>query len=133
MSNRTITVDSLCSRCWNPLATHTDAKCIETLYELVEQYVKEIATFREGPRRVLEEMRGLRDALRAVAKFQADELAVFRSHGIRFEDIGVDPKNWQHIAFSLYSDLCEVETIARNALTDQHTYKQEIAKEKESK
>jgi hypothetical protein len=34
---------------------------------------------------------------------------------------GNDPKNWQHVAFSAYTDLCEAESIARAALAEGDT------------
>jgi hypothetical protein len=58
----------------------------------------------------------LETALRDVAEKQRAALQVFVRHGIKFEDIGHDPTNWQHIAFSLYTDLCELAGVAERAL-----------------
>jgi phosphopentomutase len=57
-----------------------------------------------------------RKALELIAEQQPRALDKLRAHGIVFADIGNDPSNWQHVAFSLYTDLCEVDAIARGAL-----------------
>jgi hypothetical protein len=64
---------------------------------------------------------GERDALLAalerIAEQQPKTLGSFRKHGIVFDGpLGNDPKNWQHVAFSIYTDLCEVDHWARSAL-----------------
>jgi ribosomal protein S27AE len=58
----------------------------------------------------------LGEALERIAEQQQQTLAKLRKHGIVFEAIGADPSNWQHVAFSIYTDLCQVDTIARTAL-----------------
>ena len=55
-------------------------------------------------------------AAREVTTKQQECLESFRSHGIVFNDIGNDPTNWQHVAFTIYSDLCEAEAGCRAAL-----------------
>jgi lactam utilization protein B len=58
------------------------------------------------------------DALRKIAELQPEMLETLRSHGVVFNDIGTDPQNWQHIAFSIYTTLCEADMIARRALAE---------------
>jgi len=59
----------------------------------------------------------LRRALEEVAEAQPATLENLRSNGVVFDGpLGNDPKNWQHVAFSIYTDLCEVDSIARAAL-----------------
>ena len=41
---------------------------------------------------------------------------MIEANGFVFTDIGKEPGNWQHLAFSVYTDLCEADTIARAAL-----------------
>ena len=60
----------------------------------------------------------LRAALEQIATMQPRALAVIEDNGFVFEDIGSEPGNWQHLAFALYTDLCEIETIARAALRE---------------
>jgi hypothetical protein len=57
-----------------------------------------------------------RAALRAVAVKQPEMLAVIEHNGFVFEDIGREPGNWQHLAFTLYTALCELESIASATL-----------------
>lgn len=54
--------------------------------------------------------------LEAIAAQQPKTLAMIRANGFVFDSIGKEPGNWQHLAFSIYTDLCEVDTIARAAL-----------------
>jgi len=62
----------------------------------------------------------LRDALRRIEKVQEDTLATLRHHSVVFDGpLGADPKNWQHVAFTIYTDLCETASIARAALTEE--------------
>lgn len=59
----------------------------------------------------------LESALEDIASKQRARLDAYRALGIVFDGpLGTDPKNWQHVAFSTYTDLCEVETQARSAL-----------------
>ena len=62
-----------------------------------------------------EEIR-LREALEAVAAQQPKTLAMIEHNGFVFDSIGKEPGNWQHLAFSVYTDLCEVDTVARAVL-----------------
>jgi hypothetical protein len=56
------------------------------------------------------------EALGRIAAQQPKTLEMLRSNGIVFDSIGNEPGNWQHVAFSIYTDLCEVDSIARAAL-----------------
>lgn len=61
------------------------------------------------------------DALKRIAAQQPKTLETLRSHGIVFDGpLGTDPKNWQHVAFSIYTDLCEVDSWANEALVTIH-------------
>ncbi len=58
-----------------------------------------------------------REALRLITQAQPGIVAVLRKHGVVFDGpLGNDPTNFQHVAFSIYTTLCEVDSIARNAL-----------------
>lgn len=56
-------------------------------------------------------------AAKEATVLQEKQLATYRSHGIVFKDIGNDPTNWQHVAFSVYSDLCELASLLDGSLT----------------
>ncbi len=58
----------------------------------------------------------LREALQRISQQQPKTLAVIESNGFVFDSVGNEPGNWQHLAFTIYTDLCEVDTIARAAL-----------------
>ena len=57
-------------------------------------------------------------ALERIAEQQGKTLAMIERNGFVFDDIGAEPGNWQHLAFSIYTDLCEVDSIARSALAE---------------
>src|SRR5262245_14222729 len=67
--------------------------------------------------RITAERNRLREALEWIAEQQPNTLKTLGKHGIVFDEIGADPKNWQHVAFSIYTDLCEIDSVARTALT----------------
>ena len=58
----------------------------------------------------------LETALREIADQQPKTLEMIRANGFVFDSIGAEPGNWQHLAFTIYTDLCEVDTLARAAL-----------------
>lgn len=58
------------------------------------------------------------EALSKIAEQQPKVLAYIEANGFVFDDIGKEPGNWKHLAFSIYSDLCEVDTWARAALEE---------------
>lgn len=60
----------------------------------------------------------LERALRQIAEMQPRVLGYIRDNGFVFTDMGREPGNWQHLAFSIYTDLCEMDMIARGALTE---------------
>ncbi len=51
-----------------------------------------------------------------IAAIQPKTLAMIRANGFVFDSIGNEPGNWQHLAFTIYTDLCEADSIARAAL-----------------
>ena len=57
----------------------------------------------------------LREALKEIAEIQPKVLGYIRREGFVFDDIGTERGNWQHLAFSIYSDLCRVDLLARQA------------------
>lgn len=64
----------------------------------------------------------LEEALRAAQALQPNRVQWFRDNGIVFNRVPLreppeeDGERWEQIAFSIYTDLCEVESIARAAL-----------------
>ena len=58
----------------------------------------------------------LRAALERIETIQPKVLGYIRDNGFVFDGIGTEPGNWQHLAFSIYSDLCEADAIAREVL-----------------
>jgi hypothetical protein len=67
-------------------------------------------------RRCREALEDVGATLERIAEQQPKTLAMIQRNGFKFEDIGNEPGNWQHLAFSIYTDLCEVDSIARAAL-----------------
>ena len=70
--------------------------------------------------RAIEEIAsGLKAALIVIAEQQQRTLGWLRENGIVFDGpLGRDPSNWQHVAFSLYNDICRVDNVARDALRE---------------
>jgi hypothetical protein len=58
------------------------------------------------------------EALTRISEQQPKTLAMIRANGFVFDDIGREPGNWQHLAFTIYTDLCEIDSLARAALAD---------------
>jgi len=58
----------------------------------------------------------LREALQKVEAKQPEALKKIEANGFVFNDIGCEPGNWQHLAFTLYTDLCELRTEADAAM-----------------
>ena len=59
------------------------------------------------------------DALREIAAIQPRRVEWFREHGIVFDSAPrADGDRWQNIAFAIYTDLCEAESIASNVLKE---------------
>jgi hypothetical protein len=68
-------------------------------------------------RRVAADRERLREALERIRAQQPMTLETLRRNGVVFDGpLGNDPGNWQHVAFTIYTDLCETESIARAAL-----------------
>ena len=64
----------------------------------------------------LEELVGV---LKRARDVQPNALAVIRDNGYVWEDkdsLGIEPGNWQHLSFSLYTYLCEINLWAEQAL-----------------
>lgn len=61
----------------------------------------------------------MRAALEEIATKQPEALKIIEQEGFVFTDIGHEPGNWQHLAFTLYTQLCEVDSIARAALAEE--------------
>jgi hypothetical protein len=56
-------------------------------------------------------------ALEEIKEKQPEMMETFRKHDIVFDaPLGGNPRNWQHVAFSIYTRLCECEWIASRAL-----------------
>jgi hypothetical protein len=56
-------------------------------------------------------------ALQEIANQQQKTLGWLRSNRVVFDGpLGNDPANWQHVAFSIYTDLCEAASLARAAV-----------------
>lgn len=54
-------------------------------------------------------------ALEEIAELQPRALGYIKANGFVWEDkdaIGTEAGNWQHLAFSLYSDLCLANSLA---------------------
>jgi hypothetical protein len=58
----------------------------------------------------------IREALEKVAALQGEARKLIENNGFVFTDIGTERGNWQHLAFTLYCEICEIDTVARNAL-----------------
>jgi len=58
------------------------------------------------------------EALERITQQQPRALGYIRREGFVFDGNLVDYEGWKKLAFSLYSDLCEVDSIARNALKE---------------
>lgn len=64
----------------------------------------------------LEKLVGLKEALIKIGTQQQRTLGWLTQNKIVFDSLGNDPSNWQHVAFSIYNDLCEVDAWAKEAL-----------------
>jgi hypothetical protein len=65
------------------------------------------------------ELEAARLALKQIKLIQPLTLKMLREHGVVFDGpLGADPKNFQHVAFSIYSNLCEMDSIARAAFDE---------------
>jgi hypothetical protein len=58
------------------------------------------------------------EALREAQAKQPERVAWFRLEGVVFDKAPGGGDYWQRIAFIIYTDLCEVESIARAALAE---------------
>jgi hypothetical protein len=58
------------------------------------------------------------EALQRIATRQPEALRIIQDNGFVFDDLGREPGNWQHLAFTLYNLLCEIDVICRHALEE---------------
>ena len=92
------------------LATLTDE---DALVKVVDQLERDLVHYKAR-------LATLKAALEQIAVKQRERLETYQSLGIVFDGpLGTDPTNWQHVAFSTYTDLCEIETIAAAALQEE--------------
>lgn len=81
----------------------------------------EVAFLQENPDLIVQYVA----ALERIRAFQPAAVAWFREHGIVFDKapiggtLSVDDRDyWQQIAFKLYTDLCEIESIVAAVTTE---------------
>lgn len=86
----------------------------ETLFDALRQYVM----VHGGPERhdFLIAISGWEKSFEKFISIWRESLDVIKNNGFVFDDLGREPGNWQHLAFTLYTNLCEVESIAKAAL-----------------
>lgn len=70
----------------------------------------------DSSRRIEPDPAEMRQALERIVQQQQDSLRVIRDNGFVFESIGREPGNWQHLAFTLYCHICEMDMWARDGL-----------------
>jgi len=58
------------------------------------------------------------NALQVIATKQEEAFKTIKDNGFVFKDLGREPGNWQHLAFTLYTMLCEIDVIAKTALLE---------------
>lgn len=63
-------------------------------------------------------LRRLRERLTVIADRQPDVLKKLAQDGFVFDEIGNEPGNWKHLAFWLYTDLCELSHAAEGILEE---------------
>lgn len=58
------------------------------------------------------------EALEQIAAVQPEVLEMIRRNGFVFEqeNMGTERGNWSHLAFALYTQICVIDGIAREAL-----------------
>jgi hypothetical protein len=61
----------------------------------------------------------MREALEEIAQMQKRALKICEDNGFVFDSLGREPGNWQHLAFTFYSMICEIDVIARSAIKEQ--------------
>lgn len=71
---------------------------------------------RKSAGEVLEHWDAMTAALTKIKEQQPKTLEKLRRRGVIFKEIGADPLNWEHVAFSIYTDLCRVDQIAGQGL-----------------
>lgn len=92
------------------------AKVWEGTAETLAQHLGETAVKLKAAE---EQLSILKCAMIAVARQQPRTIGWLREHGVVFAGpLGTDPTNFEHVAFSLYTDICQIDSIARNALAE---------------
>ncbi len=97
----------------------------DAVYELDERKEWERAEmWREKANALAASVPALVEALKRISEWQPAVLETLRANGIVFrtaldkpDDERTDAERWEKVAFSIYTDLCEVDTQARAALT----------------
>jgi hypothetical protein len=69
----------------------------------------------EWARKADTENQALQEALEQTSQIQPRVLAMLRREGFKFETPLDQSEGWEKLAFTLYSTICEVDSIARNA------------------
>ncbi len=83
-----------------------------------EAYLRAEAVGRGSEMSAADDCVRYREALEEIGRQQQETLAMIASNGFVFTSIGKEPGNWQHLAFSIYNDLCRIDTLAHQALDD---------------
>ena len=89
-------------------------RSLEEQYDDLERKYQD--AWRTKGESLLEQLEVSQDALRRIATLQDNALHYIEANGFVFDDIGKEPGNWKHLAFSLYTDLCEADTLSHAAL-----------------
>jgi hypothetical protein len=58
----------------------------------------------------------LQETLECLRDEQPKALRIIEENGFSFDSIGKEPGNWQHLAFTLYLQLCEIDAKIHGAL-----------------
>ena len=72
--------------------------------------------YRDALHVLVSERERLLAAVKLAEGKQREALAICRRHGFVFKDIGNEPGNWQHLAFTFYTLLCEIQAHTSTAL-----------------
>ena len=70
----------------------------------------------------VERLHRIEEAAREANEIQPKVLAYIQANGFKWEgmeSLGAEPGNWQHLAFSIYSDLCNMDAALRAALGEE--------------
>jgi len=87
-----------CEKCWQELADGINAALTARIAALEAERKK------------------LWGLVEEVARVQPRCLAIIKENGFVFDKLGAEPGDWQHLAFTLYSEVCAMDTAARALL-----------------